>query len=91
MKTMFVERGNTGVRQGSLEGMWNFGIYSDNIQDAITRSAKGILVGNEIIRAVTYADDISSVNNNDIMKNKVLEGISEAGTFNAYTFKPSEC
>ena len=91
VKTRFVERGNTGVSQGSLEGMWNFGIYSDNIQDAITRSAKGILVGNEIIRAVTYADDISPVNNNAIMTNKVLEGISEAGTFNAYKFKPSKC
>ena len=32
VKTELLERGNTGVPQGSLEGMWNFGVYSDNIQ-----------------------------------------------------------
>ena len=29
--------------------MWNFGVYSDKIQDAISESAGGITVGREVI------------------------------------------
>ena len=64
MRTGLVERGNTGVPQGSLEGMWNFGVYSDNIQEKIMESVSGISVGGEIVRAIVYADDISLINRN---------------------------
>ena len=91
VKTDFVERGSTGVPQGSLEGMWNFGVYSDNIQKAIIRAGRGIVVGNENVRAVTYADDISPVNDSVASTNLALKAISDAGTFNSYRFKPSKC
>ena len=91
VKTDFVERGSTGVPQGSLEGMWNFGVYSDNIQNAIIRAGRGIVVGNENVRAVTYADDISPVNDSVASTNLALKAISDAGTFNSYRFKPSKC
>ena len=37
--------------------MWNFGVYSDNINDAISHSVGGIVVRSEVVRAVIYADD----------------------------------
>ena len=91
VKTELLERGNTGVPQGSLEGMWNFGVYSDNIQDAISKSVIGITVGSEVVRAIIYADDISPVTVGSSETNAVLESISKAGTYNSYKFKPSKC
>ena len=91
MKTELLERGNTGVPQGSLEGMWNFGVYSDNIQDSITKATSGIAVGSEVVRAIVYADDISPVTQCSAETNAVLNSISEAGSFNSYKFKPSKC
>ena len=91
VKTKLLERGNTGVPQGSLEGMWNFGVYSDNIRDAICESMEGITVGSEVVRAIIYADDISPVTSSSNETNDVLQAISTAGTFNSYKFKPSKC
>ena len=48
-KTKLLSRGDVGAPQGSLEGMWNFGIYSDNIHDAISEAAPGVLVGGELV------------------------------------------
>ena len=53
-KKELVDRGNTGVPQGSLEGMWNFVAYSDNIRDAICESIDGMTVGSEVVRAIIY-------------------------------------
>ena len=91
VKTKLLERGNTGVPQGSLEGMWNFGVYSDNIQDAILDSLKGITVGSEFVRAVIYEDDISPITGGSSATNLVLNAVSKAGTYNSYKFKPSKC
>ena len=91
IKTELVDRGNTGVPQGSLEGMWNFGVYSDNIRDAICESIDGITVGSEVVRAIIYADDISPVTSSSTETNDVLQAISTAGTFNSYKFEPSKC
>ena len=91
VKTKLVERGNTGVPQGSLEGMWNFGVYSDNIQTAILDSVKGIKVGSEVVHAVVYADDISPITNGSTATNLVLDAISKSGTSNSFKFKPSKC
>ena len=88
-KTKLLERGNTGVPQGSLEGMWNFSVYSDNINDAICDAVGGTMVGGEMVGAVIYADDISPVNPSSAETNTALNAISKAGTFNAYKFKPS--
>ena len=90
VKTGLLDRGNVGVPQGSLEGMWNFGVYSDNIQDAIIASVKGITVGREVVRAVVYADDISPVTNGLTETNKVLNAVSKAGKSNSYKFKTSK-
>ena len=90
-KTEQVERGNTGVPQGSLEGMWNFGVYSDNIQEEISSKVEGISLGGKTVRAIVYADDISPVNSTPAMTNEALSAISRAGAFNAYKFKPSKC
>ena len=67
------------------------GFNSDNINDAISESVGGIVVGNEIVRAVVYADDISPVNDNSSATNAALQAIFEAGSFNSYKFKPSKC
>ena len=83
-RTKLLERGNTGVPQGSLEGMWNFSVYSDNINDAISEAVSGIMVGEVRVRAVMYADDISPVNPSPAETNASLQAISRAGTFNAY-------
>ena len=56
--TNLLHRGNAGVPQGSLEGTWNFGVYSDNINCAIMESVEGVRVGSEIVHAVIYANDI---------------------------------
>ena len=39
-KTQLLDRGNTGVPQGSFEGMWNFGVYSDNMNTALSASVE---------------------------------------------------
>ena len=44
-------------------------------------STKGITVGNEIVRAVIYADDITLINNDAVMTNRGLRALSEAGTY----------
>ena len=84
-------RGNTVVSQGSMEGMGNFGIYSDNINDAISYSVVGIMVGKETVHVVIYADDISPINSCPEETNAALQAISTAGIFNAYKFRPSKC
>ena len=60
--------------------MWNFGVYSDNINDAISHSVEGIVVGNEVVRAVIYADDISPINASSSETNAALQAISVPGT-----------
>ena len=87
-KTKLLERGNTGVPQGSLEGMWNFSVYSDNIDEVISEAVGGTMVGEEMVRAVIYADDLSPINPSPVETNAALYAISKAGTFNAYKFKP---
>ena len=91
VKTDLLERGNNGVPQGSLEGMWNFCVYSDNIHDAILNSGRGISVSGENVRAVIYADDISPITVSTNDTNTILQAIFEAGAFNSYKFKPSKC
>ena len=49
------------------------------------------MVGEEMVRAVMYADDISPINPSPEETNAALHAISKAGTFNAYKFKPSKC
>ena len=66
-------------------------VYSDNIQDAILDSVKGITVGSEVVRAVIYADDISPITSGSSATNLVLNAVSKAGTSNSYKFKPSKC
>jgi len=84
-------RGNTVVSQESIEGMGNFGIYSDNINDAIAYSVVGIMVGKETVHVVIYPDDISPINSCPEETNAALQSISTAGIFNAYKFKSSKC
>ena len=90
-KTNLLDRGNTGVPQGSLEGMWNFGVYSDNINCAIKECVDGVRVGGEMVHAIIYADDISPINSESIDTNLALENIAREGSFNGYKFKPSKC
>ena len=71
--------------------MWDLGVYSDNIRDAICDSIDGITVGSEVVRAIIYADDISPVTFSSTETNDVLQAISTAGSFNSYKFKPSKC
>ena len=42
VKTGLMERGNVGAPQGSLEGMWNFGVYADNIHSALLVLFRGL-------------------------------------------------
>ena len=86
-----LERGNIGVPQGSMEGMWNFSVYSDNIQCAMTKAVPGIVVGGQVVRDVVYADDDTPVNPNPSQTNLALEAISSQGTYNCYKFKSSKC
>ena len=90
-RTHLLDRGDTGVPQGSLEGMWNFGVYSDNINGAIMECGDGVLVGGEKVHAVIYADDISPVNPGSVDTNLALESIAREGLFNGYKFKHSKC
>ena len=47
-----MDRGDVGAPQGSLEGMWNFGVYADNIHSRISNSVKGTGVGSEWVREI---------------------------------------
>ena len=60
VQTDLLDRGDVGAPQGSLEGMWNFGVYADNIHNLITKYVKGIGVGDEWVREIVYADDTIS-------------------------------
>ena len=91
LKTKLMVRGNTVVSQGSMEGMGNFRVYSDNINHAISYSVVGIMVGKETVRGVIYSDDILPINSSPEETNAALQAISTAGIFNAFKFKPSEC
>ena len=86
-----LDRGEFGVPQGSLEGMWNFGVYSDNIQREIIKSVPGINVGGQMVRNVVYADDNTPVNPCPSLTNRALKAIALEGAFNCYRFKPSKC
>ena len=90
-KTELISRGDVGVPQGSLEGMWNFGIYSDNIHDAIAEAISGVLVGGEVVKEVAYADDITPICRNPKEAGLALKAIQEAGIFDAFKFKPGKC
>ena len=84
-------RGDCGVPQGSLEGMWNFSVYSDNIQSSITKAVPGILVGGQVVRNVVYADDNSPINSSPRRTNLALAAIASQGLHNCFKFKPSKC
>ena len=45
LQTDLMDRGDVGAPQGSLEGMWKFGVYADNIHSRISNSVKGTGVG----------------------------------------------
>ena len=85
-KTKLLSRGDVGAPQGSLEGMWNFGIYSDNIHDAIAEAAPGVLVGGELVTEIGYADDITPVCKNPADAHLALLAIQESGTFDGFRF-----
>ena len=84
-------RGDVGVPQGSLEGMWNFSVYSDNIQAAIIKAVPGIVVGGQVVRNIVYADDNSPVNTCPSQTNLALRAIDSQGLYNCFKFKPSKC
>ena len=84
-------RGDYGVPQGSLEGMWNFSVYSDNIQSAMVKAVPGIVVGGQVVRDVVYADDDSPVNPCPIQTNLDLQIIASQGLYNCFKFEPSKC
>ena len=86
-----LRRGDHGVPQGSLEGMWNFSVYSDNIQSEIVKAVPGIVVEGQVVRDVVYADDDSLINPCPIMTNRALDAISSQGLYNCFKFKPSKC
>ena len=90
-KTKLLSRGDVGAPQGSLEGMWNFGVYSDNIHDAIGKASPGVLVGGEEVKEVVYADDITPVCKNPREAQLALKAIQDSGTFDAFRFKPGKC
>ena len=89
--TKSLDRGEYGVPQGSLEGMWNFSVYSDNIQREMIKSVPGINVGGQIVRDIVYADDDTPVNSCPFLTNRALEAIASEGAYNCYKFKPSKC
>ena len=84
-------RGDYGVPKGSLEGMWNFSVYSDNIQSAIKKAVPGIVVGGQVVRDIVYADDDSPVNSCPSHTNLALQAIASQGAYNCFKFKPSKC
>ena len=77
-----LDRGEYGVPQGSLEGMWNFSVYSDNIQREIIKSVPGINVGGQMVRDVVYADDDTDVNACPSSTNRALKAIASEGAYN---------
>ena len=89
--TCALPRGDHGVPQGSLEGMWNFSVYSDNIQSSLTKAVPGILVGGQVVRNVVYADDNSPINSCPRTTNLALDAIASQGLYNCFKFKPSKC
>ena len=91
VQTDLLERGNVGAPQGSLEGMWNFGVYADNIRSEISNVVPGIGVGSEWVREVVYADDISLVNGTSRDTKSALKDVFDAGAFDAFKFKPKKC
>ena len=90
-KTDLLSRGDVGAPQGSLGGMWNFAVYSDNIHDAIAEAISDVLIGGEAVTEVGYADDITPVCGNPKDANLTLKAIQESGTFDAFKFKPGKC
>ena len=91
VQTDLLDRGDVGAPQGSLEGMWNFGVYADNIHDRISEYVKGIGVGSEWVREVVNADDISLVNPTTGETNLALRAVFEGGVFDAFKFKATKC
>ena len=91
VKTQLLDRGNIGTPQGCLEGMWNFGVYSDNISTAIAQAVPGIEVGGVIVREVAYADDITPINPNIEHLIKALKAIFSAGGTNAFKYNLDKC
>ena len=89
--TGVLDRGEFGVPQGSLEGMWNFSVYTDNIQREIIKAVPGILVGGQVVRDVVYADDITPITSCPSHTNMALSAIASQGDYNGYKFKPSKC
>ena len=89
--TCAIQRGDYGVPQGSLEGMLNFSVYSDNIQRSIIKSVPGILVGGQVVRIVVYADDDSPINSCPRLTNLALDAIASQGLYNCFKFKPAKC
>ena len=77
-------RGDVGVPQGSLEGMWNFSVYSDNVQAAIIKAVPGIVVGGQVVRNIVYADDDSPVNPCASHTNLALRAIASEGVCNCF-------
>ena len=69
-------RGDYGVPQGSLEGMWNFSVYPDNIQSAIFKVVPEIVVRRQVVGDVANADDDSPVNPCPIQTNLALHAIA---------------
>ena len=84
-------RGDYGVPQGSLEGMWNCSVYSDNIQSEIIKAVPGIVVGGQVVRDIVYADNDSPVNPSPILTNLALLAIASQGLSNCFKFEPSKC
>ena len=91
VQTDFLERGDVGAPQGSLEGMWNFGVYADNIHKEISNVVTGIGVGSGWVREVVYAHDISLINGTSGETTLALKAVFEAGAFDAFKFKSKKC
>ena len=91
VKTELMERGNVGAPQGSLEGMWNFGVYADNIHSAIASTVPGFNLGHDLVKDVIYADDITLINPLSSETNLALEAVHKAGKFDAFKFKAQKC
>ena len=71
--------------------MWNFGVYSDNINDAISHSVGGIVVGNELFVLLCTWTTYLRLMLARLRLTLLLQAISVAGTFNSYKLKPSKC
>ena len=66
-------------------------MYADNIHSAIASAVPGIKLGNNLVREVIYADDITLINPISSETNLALEAVHKAGTFDAFKFKASKC